>query len=385
MTFALGRREKLYALIETTYGTTPSLAAATNALRHINSSFTQTIDRVPREDKRNTRSLLQRIQRRKNVTWSCDGYLLPSGAAGTPPDGWDDLLEAVFGTETISAGTSVTYSLAKEFKKSLSLFRSNGQASGDAVMSYLVRGAVPQTVNFSLSGSDEARISISGFGADLLSAGKSLIDTDDGDDIVLKGANHAKMFSVGQYIDIVGGATGLEILAINEGTNTLTVDNHVAGSEDDVIIPSIVAVAETYVATASPISGVLGSFTMDSSSFDIISADITLDNGAAPHNDIYGTEKTTNFHLNNRSVTGSITFRVDDVNFLDLARTKDNFQRDLALVSGTTAGAIATFNLNTVNFDFTNANASGAEDVQVTVPFVALGSSGEDELELVLT
>lgn len=381
---ALGRNEKVYSVLESTYGTPASNAAAANAARILGSTFNKTMDRAPREDRRNTRSLLERIERRSSVDWSLEGYLLSGNAAGTPPDGWDDILECLFGTETINGGTSVVYSLAKEFSKSLTLHRANGQAAAEAVYGYMITGAVPQTATFSLSGQDEAKISVAGFGADLLSAGVDAISTDDGDDIVLAGTNASRMFDVSQYIDIVGGATGLQILSINHSTNTLTVDNHTPGSPAAVIIPSAVALGQTFT-SASPISGILGSASLDSTAFMIIAAEIVLDNAPQPHNDKYGSRITSDFHLSNRSVTGSITFRVDDASYIDLARSAFNLQRDLQLVAGTAAGSIATFDLNTVNFDFTSANVSGAEDIQVTVPFVALGSSGEDELTLTFT
>lgn len=74
----------------------------------------------------NSRSLINRFQ---NMTgageWSVPMYLRPSGSAGSVPQG-AALLKALFGTETIVSGTSVTYSLAKT-KDSFSLWERCGK------------------------------------------------------------------------------------------------------------------------------------------------------------------------------------------------------------------------------------------------------------------
>jgi hypothetical protein len=382
--YALGREEKLFVVAESTYGAAAAAPAATDALRFLEASFTQAIERAPRDDKRATRSLLELIQRRKTVDWSVSGYLLPSGAAGTAPDGWDELLTAGFGTETINAGVSVVYTLALEGCPSLTLHRAFGLSSTQSQGGEMIRGAVVSSVNFALSGSDEAKVTVSGFAADVLRAGVGTVSTDDGSDVVLAEADRARAFDAGMYVD-VDSESGLLISAVDEGTNTLTMAAHTAQTAADPVVPSVVPLAQTFAAGASPIAGILGSTDLDSSSFNIISAEINVSNNDNPHNDRYGSDKTTSFNRGNRSVTGNMVVRLTDTNFVDIARTKNNELRDLQIVSGTSAGSIATFDLNQVNFDYSAINPGGPEDIQVTLPFTALASSAEDELTLTLT
>lgn len=385
MTVALFREEKLYVVPETTYGAAAAAAAATNALRFLEANFTQQIDRADRMDKRGTRSLMQLIQMRKAVEWSVSGYLLPSGAAGTAPDGWDDILEAAFGTETINASTSVVYTLAKEFSKSLTFHRAFGQAAASSIAAEMILGAVVNQITISLSGTDAAKISASGFASEVLRAGVGTIATDSGTDIVFNETDRAKAFDVGMYIN-VDTITDQVISAVTEGSNQITVPSHTAQSEDELVVPSVCALAQTFTSTATVIAGILGSMSLDSASFNILAAEVTLINNARAHNDRYGAAKTTDFHQENRQVQGSITVRLSDTNFQDLARTKNNETRDLQLVAGTAAGKIVTLDLNQVTFDYSAIPSGGAEgDVIVTIPFKALGSSGEDEFSMTLT
>ena len=43
-------------------------------------------ERTPRNDSRQTRSLLERITRGKTVSWSVQKYLIPNGSLGVQPD-----------------------------------------------------------------------------------------------------------------------------------------------------------------------------------------------------------------------------------------------------------------------------------------------------------
>lgn len=384
MTYAVQREERAFVTEESTYGVIPAAPAAGEALRFLQITVSPTEDRPFRRDKRATRSFLETIQMRKNVSWSMNGYLLPSGAAGTAPDGWDSILEAAFGLETINASTSVVYTLVKEFSKSFTITRAYGNAAAYAVAAEAVRGCVPQTVTFNLSGADAAMIEVSGFGADVLRAMRAEIVADSGT-VVEVVAGKAKGFDAGMYIDVDTIADNL-ITAVSEADDELTMAAHTAQLAGEFVVPSACVKSQTFTSTAKPIGGILGSCSLDSSSFSIISAQIVLNNNPNQHNDKYGFNRTSGHSLGNREVTGSITFRVDDTNIIDLIRSKNNTLRDLQLVAGTVAGSIATFDLNTVLFDLTPIPAGEEGDLIVTLPFRALGSSaGENELTLTFT
>jgi hypothetical protein len=382
--YALGREEKVFVVPETTYGAAASAPAGTDAIRFRTMGLTQKEDRVQRDDHRATRSYLATIVRRLSTEWNLHGYLLPSGAAGTAPDGWDVIFKAAFGTETVNAATSVVYTLAKEFERTFTMHRGIGRAAASSIFSEMARGCVVDKLSFALSSQDEAQVTASGFAADVLRAGTSLtVGTDTGTSFaVTSGEGHN--FDAGTYIDI-GSAAGVLISAVNTGTDTLTVASHSVQSSGSIVSPSACNTSETYVSTSAPISGILGSCTYDGGALEIISANVDLVNAAKPHNDKYGANKNTSFHLGNRMVTGSINMRLHEDNFLTVAKTRRSSTIALTLVAGTTAGSIATFSLPTVVVDYSMVPSVAADDIIVSLPFIAYGSSGEDELSLTFT
>lgn len=381
---AKGREEKIYVVAEATFGTAASAPAATDAMRFRDCSFTKTEERVNREDKRNTRSYMETIVRRVNANWSISGYLLPSGAAGTAPDGWDELLKAAFGTQTINASTSVVYSLAKEFTNSVTLHRAIGNGLANAVAAEMFTGCVPTQVEFNLSGQDEAMISMSGFAVDSYRAGVSASTGDTGT-VVSITAGTGQRFDIGAYVDLGAAITAKVITAGGGTTDSLTVAAHAAVSNATAVVPTACQLAQTFVATAKPISGILGSCTLEGSAIEIISANIKINNNSKALNDKFGSNKTQDFFHGNRMVDGQITVRLTDATFSTLAKTRRSTNVALTIVAGTTAGSIATFSLPTVMLQYAAMPSVASDDIVVTLPFIAYGSSGEDEITLTLT
>jgi hypothetical protein len=107
----LGRQGQLYCALESTYNTSPGIAA-TDALRHI--SFAPTFDpfnRVHNLEKKTSPGRFYRHDRKKSADWSYEGLLRPSGTLNTLPE-LSEILEAAFGAKsnitlstTVNAGT----------------------------------------------------------------------------------------------------------------------------------------------------------------------------------------------------------------------------------------------------------------------------------------
>jgi len=380
MTVALGREERIFVVPESSFGAADSAPAAGNAMKILESSVTPNEERIIRADKRNTRSAMDFVRRRQSVEWSLKSYLLPSGSLGTAPDGMDDLLEIAFGTETVNGSTSVVYDLAKELASSVTIHRAVGQSASSAVFAEMIRGAVVNQATFDMSGSEETMVTFEGMGADILRAGASTVDSDDGDDVAVASGDGPK-FDVGQYIN-VDDQTDLEITA--KSGDTLTTTNHTGQDNGDAVVPSACVTSQTFQSGAVPIAGIAGSSSLDSSTFNVVSAQVVLNNNLKMHNDRFGTAKAQDFHANNRQVTGSLTIRLTDSNFLQVAQSRGVTEFDLQLVSGDTDGSKAQFDLNQLVFDLTAIPSNAEEDILVTLPFTALGSSGDDELKLTL-
>lgn len=107
----IGRQGQLYVVTESTYGTTPSVAA-TDAVRHI--AFQANFDNA------NRRSIMEkkvspgmntaaRTPGRKKADWSLEAILRPSGTIQTVPE-CDEILAAGFGAKTTVALTTTVSS-----------------------------------------------------------------------------------------------------------------------------------------------------------------------------------------------------------------------------------------------------------------------------------
>jgi hypothetical protein len=107
---ALGRNLRFFAKVESAAGGAYGTASqetldAADAAKVLSTSMEFTVTRNNRADSRTTRSVLERITGKQEVSWSCESYLLPIGT-NFPPD-ISPLLNAGFGlgAHTDSAGT----------------------------------------------------------------------------------------------------------------------------------------------------------------------------------------------------------------------------------------------------------------------------------------
>lgn len=109
---AIGKNVILYAKAETIFGTPEYPAGTDVVLLTGDGSFKQPRSKVEDLQRRPTLSRLPGIMGPYNMgEFSFPCYVKPAGILGTAPKG-GQFLKALWGTETIAAGASVTYSLA---------------------------------------------------------------------------------------------------------------------------------------------------------------------------------------------------------------------------------------------------------------------------------
>ena len=111
-TYALGREQNFYLVKETAglknnYGLSSQVAfaAATNSAKVLSSTMDFVVAREDRMDSRASRSVLERITGKQEVSWSCETYMLPRGSSHVPDIG--PMIECAMGSLS-----TVTYSLA---------------------------------------------------------------------------------------------------------------------------------------------------------------------------------------------------------------------------------------------------------------------------------
>ena len=136
--------------------------ANTDVVRHISASLNPIDNIIRSAGKTGSRGLLAPLKGRKSASFSCEYPLAGSGTAGTASD-LAPILEAIFGQAgTVSAGVSVTYSLANAIP-GLTLWNFRDPA-GTNIFNEVLWGGVVESAEFSGGAESEATLSISGTG-----------------------------------------------------------------------------------------------------------------------------------------------------------------------------------------------------------------------------
>lgn len=373
---ALGRQRKFFAKAETTYatGVTPAASDAIKVLK-TNMAFKQA--REDRMDSRASASVLESITGRKEVTWGCEGYLIPSGTAGTAPD-IGVLIKAIMGIETVNAVTSVVYTLtaSQSVRASLSLLR-----EWSVVASERCVGAVPHTMNLKASGGERPRISFEGFASDLYGTGRTTLNG------ALSGGETSVPVTDGSFLEAgslisIGSSTGPHtVTAVS--TNTLTVTPSVSGAQSD--LAEVIPYVPSETTAGSPVAGITGSFVIAGTTIPVTGFELSIKTNDAPVDDEAFQSTVTDYIPGFREVTGKFDIRVRRDLYKWIRAAKLFGVRDLAVTIGATAGSILTVDMNYTELDFGELEDSEAEVVKCSIPFKCKGSSGEDEVSLTFT
>ena len=363
-----------FVVAESTYGTAVK-PAATDAFRATSITMGAPVGREFPNDRRNTRSRVERTITRTPVQpFSASGILRPSGSAGTAPD-IGLFLKHALGTETVSGGTSVTYSLLKDpTALSASIYRKTSD------LSEAVYGAVVQNLTFNWSGDSYATWTVSGVGKDYAQTGNTLANGA-GSSATALIVDDADFFSPFSVIS-VGSTDDVQVTAVNYATNTLTIASS-SWSDNDVVKPY----TPSPTLAGDPLFGTAGTLSLDNGSTTIthLGGSLSINTGIDLLNTEYGSSSAADVTVPAyREVTGSLDFlvRKDEVNLFNEFRR--NVQKDLLFTIGDTAGKRMKINCNVTELDPTQRDSPDADMIRYSVNFVALASSsGDDEVTLV--
>ena len=363
-----------FVVAESTYGTAVK-PAATDAFRATSITMGAPVGREFPNDRRNTRSRVERTITRTPVQpFSASGILRPSGSAGTAPD-IGLFLKHALGTETVSGGSSVTYSLLKDpTALSASIYRKTSD------LSEAVYGAVVQNLTFNWSGDSYATWTVSGVGKDYAQTGNTLANGA-GSSATALIVDDADFFSPFSVIS-VGSTDNVQVTAVNYATNTLTIASS-SWSDNDVVKPY----TPSPTLAGDPLFGTAGTLSLDNGSTTIthLGGSLSINTGIDLLNTEYGSSSAADVTVPAyREVTGSLDFlvRKDEVNLFNEFRR--NVQKDLLFTIGDTTGKRMKINCNVTELDPTQRDSPDADMIRYSVNFVALASSsGEDEVTLV--
>lgn len=363
-----------YIVAESSYGVAAK-PAGTDAFRATSITMGAPVGREFPNDRRNTRSRIERTITRTPVQpFSAAGILRPSGSAGTAPD-IGVFLKHALGTETVSGGTSVTYSLLKDpTALSASIYRKTSDLSEG------VYGAVVQNLTFNWSGDSYVTWTVSGIGKDYIQTGNSLADGA-GSSATSLVVDDADFFSKYSVIS-VGSTDDIQVTAVDYSTNTLTIASS-TWSDNDAVVPYV----PSGTFAGDPLFGTAGTLSLDNGSTTIthLGGSLSINTGIDLLNTEYGSDSAADVTVPAyREVTGSLDFlvRKDEVNLFSEFRR--NVQKDMIVTIGDTAGKRMKINCNVTELDPTQRDSPDADMIRYSVNFVALASSsGEDEVTLV--
>jgi len=367
---ALGRNRNFFCKAETTYGTFVKPAAADDAAKVLNCSFDFKQERKNRMDSRAVRAHYERITGRKEVSWSVDSYLIPSGSGSTDPD-LAPLFKAAMG-----ASSSQVFSLTSgQALDSLSLVQEM-----NSVVMEAVSGAYVDTMTISMSGGDDPKVSFSGGASTHIHTSTTTADGAGSSTTALV-VDDADAIEVGSVIKVGSSADNIKVTAKN-GT-AITLESASSWSDGDAVVPFTPA---SPVTAGSPSPGITGSVTLaGNSGLEIVSFELSLVNNIKAISDEAFASTVTDFIPGFRDVTGSLSVRCAKDQALEIGKRKGFSTRDLQIVSGSGTGNVCTIDLDQVEFEFSALNVPESEEVIIDLPFRALAQDAASNDELTIT
>ena len=382
---ALGRNLRFFCKKEAApggaYGTDSQEAlAGGDAAKVLSTSMEFTVARNDRMDSRTSRSVMERITGKQEVSWSCESYLLPKGSTDAPDI--DPFIEAAMGG-SFGSPTTKTY----KFSDSNALPTVHMMRTANGALREDLFGCYVEDMNITASGGEEPKISFSGgaFNYALTGTGtvhgSTSVTTTSVPLVTGDGVN----FMVGSTIDINTGST---IVTSKSAADTLVVKTGGTYANSEAITP------ETYTETGTggnPVNGISGSLVLNGVTLPVTSFDVTVTNGLKALSDEAFEKGTSDFVAGYRSVKGNISVRArkDFIKsltqrYVQTTATADPTFSSVALVvtMGGVSGKKVVATLSKIELDFAGIDVPEAEEAILSLPFTALGTSGSDELTL---
>ena len=386
---ALGRNLRFFCKKESAaggaYGTSSQEAlAGGDAAKVLSSSMEFTVARNDRMDSRTSRSVMERITGKQEISWSCESYLLPAGST-TAPD-IDPFIEAAMGG-AFGASTAKTY----KFSDSNALPTCRIARTANGVLREDLFGAYVEEMSISASGGEEPKISFSGGAFNYALTGTGSADgVGSSTSALAVHSGEGVGFMVGSVIDLNSAE---RTITAKTGADALTLSSAHSWSNDAAVTPS------TYTETTAgnPVNGISGSLTLNSVSLPVTSFDVTVTNGIKALSDEAFEKGTSDFVAGFRSVKGNISGRARKDFIQSLAQryvqlngtdpTATNYDPTFSSVAlvvtmGSTTGYKVVATMSKVEIDFAGIEIPESEEAVLSLPFTALGTSGSDELTL---
>ena len=390
---AIGKNEMIWVGVQTDETTPATLTSSGTIFLTSEAKFDQELVKAENKEKRNTLAKQKGETAGYKVgTFSFSTNMKLSGTAGVAPP-ISPLLTALFGTETVNAGTDVRYShylIDDEIVYLTVLYKRDFETM-------LITGLAINKGSLKTVATELQAIDWSGFFAKKVHTGMDELDSAiDGTvtpvtEIPLAHYDEDyNIFDVGARIvvgDDDGGGTGLEITAVDPADNKVTVSGGVTTAQDAGVIVKgwTPAAAEAGYNVVGQFGWLLDSRTGSLSNVKITESSVEIDNGfKAVENEKADTLFPGRVSKGaDRSATFSMQkyFSLRD---LDVMKKIENNQAyEVAVNIGNAAGKIATLSIPA--FTPEKNDVSGDEEKTASISGTCYEGTGSDEVTLILT
>jgi hypothetical protein len=386
---AIGRDVIVFAKAEATPGTAVFPAATDAIFLTGDGAFKQNRGFLPDQQRRDTFSKIAQYKGRLEPgEWNFPTYIKPSGSAGVAPE-CGQLLEGLFGKETVVGSTSVTYTLLGPGNEILTFsiyFR-----LGHTVFANLGCAVNSADIVIKAGNDDDALVGINFNGNFIrqIRTGTDALAAEAAAETTTITVDNARKFMIGSVIEIGSdnnSGAGYAVSDVNYETNVLTFSPELVTGQD------IDAVVKGYLPTPTevgePIHGRLGHVTFDEDAspvnVPILQADIGINNNIKVLNEEKNnTDYPTDFlKTAGREVTLSVQAYFDTETMARYYEIDAQLQKEIKIPAGDTAGKKLRFEFPQVELQM--AEVSGGEECILTMTKLPLASASfEDEIKLV--
>lgn len=359
--YQVGRLGKCYAKVEASYGTVPTFAA-TDAFRHIEVNTSASLNRSDSLEKRGTPGLRDRFSR--HITGLLDiknAYLQPSGTIGTKPES-NVLMKNAFGVETVGAA-STTIASAPAIGGA-TLTSGAGFLVGQMISIVVAAGTAPGTYNRMLTSVAGAAVT---WAPNLPGAPAAADTVKNG--VTYSFANELPgSFTFAHYLPNVSvemhGAVVDKLVISFDGNGELMFSISAPAKER---LRPAQSIPGSFTTVGAPITGILGAFLLNGTAYQVMKGSISITNGEAMQNEIYGTDRSQGFYRNaRRSVALAITAKVTDDTTMAVA-AENASDNALFLQCNNVEGKVVSLYLPRCEFDVAQTpDADGSMEYSFT-------------------